>query len=813
MNLVCLLSGGHRSRLPAAFIFFLALIPCLRAQQDPPSSNPKGSGKLATVRADSQQKDKDVYHFRGHVQLVYDQVHVTADEASIDYTSGDVIARGHVIFDDPTSHLAADEVHYNFRTQKGWFSNGVGYVHAKGPPRPRVLKTQNPFYISGETVDRLDENTYTVNHGSMTTCDCAKDGWLISAGRARVTPGDKMVAHNAVFRFLGVPIFYFPVLADSLAREPRHTGFLLPHIGNSTQKGYIFGDGFFWAINPSADLMLGAEENSKRGIAERGEFRAKPSENADFTINYFGINDRYSAVTLQQVPGTNTYVKVPLRAPGESIRAYGQDNDIGDGFRAVANVDYVNTMAFRLTWSPNYAEAVSSEAVQSGFVTKNWNTYSFNVYAERYQDFLSTNPTLSVLNNTGVIGPTPNVIIRHLPSIEFAGGDHQIGNSPAYYSFESSADMLGRTEVGTQSGLAIPLLSDRLDIHPQILLRPGEFWHFRFTPAAGFRVTHYGTSLDGKHTPVNRVLGEVGFDLRPPSLEKIFANSYHGYRLKHVIEPDIQYHLVRESSPESILDVVRFDALDIFTQTNDVEYSLTNTVLARKDVPENSTDTPQARDVFSWRLSQKYYFDPTFGGALIPGQNNVLASTIDVTGFSFEHGQRFSPVDSVFKFAPFSNYDTEIRTDVNPSGKAGILDAGITSHIKRGLFGLSLTDFFINKSSYFNSMLGGSTTTITSTTSLSPLNAFHLLGALISYGDPNHRGFSGNFGIDYNFQQKEFQHAVSQVSYNFGCFALDIEYQDYYLLQYRRESQFRVALSLANVGTFGNLKPHELTAY
>ena len=29
----------------------------------------------------------------------------------------------------------------------------------------------------------------------------------------------------------------------------------------------------------------------------------------------------------------------------------------------------------------------------------------------------------------------------------------------------------------------------------------------------------------------------------------------------------------------------------------------------------------------------------------------------------------------------------------------------------------------------------------------------------------------------------------------------------------RRESQFRVALSLANVGTFGNLKPREITAY
>ena len=823
MDLVHLLYDGYRMRLPAALAVFLAFIPCLSAQQNAPPSEPGGQGSLATVRADSQEKDKDVYRFRGHVQLVYEDLRLAADEASIDYVSGDVIARGHVVFDDPMSHLAAEEVHYNFRTQKGWFSDGVGYVHAKGPPRPRVLKTENPFYIWGKSVNRIDENNYVVNHGSMTTCDCAKEGWLLSVSKAHVTPGEKITARNAVFRFLGVPIFYFPFIADSIAREPRQTGFLLPHIGNSSQKGFIFGDGFFWAINRSADLMLGVEDYSKRGIAERGEFRAKPSANAEFVVNYFGINDHYLKTTREIVPGTNVAVDVPIRAPGESIRAFGRDDDIGWGFRAVTNVDYVNTMAFRLTWSPNYSEAVNSEAVQSGFLTKNWDAYSFNVHAERYQDFLSTNPVLSVEGGVGVIGPTPNVIIRHLPSIEFAGEDRQIGKSPAYFSFETSVDMVGRTEVGTQSGLAIPLLSERLDFHPQLLIRPREIWHFRFTPTAGVRASHYGTSLDGKHTPVNRLMGEFTLDLRPPSLEKIFAKSYRGYRIKHVIEPDIQYRVVKSRDPEGILDIVRFDAMDIFSDTNEIEYSLTNSILARRDVPPNSPDTPQARDIFSWRLSQKYYFDPTFGGALITDcnsplptncRNYVFASTIDVTGFAFAHGQRFSPVDSVFKFAPFSNYDTEIRTDINPGGKGGILDAGITSHVRRGLFGLSLTDFFINKSSYFNSIMGG-TPAIATSSALAPLNAFHLLGAAVTYGNPNRRGLSGSFGMDYNFQQKIFQHAVNQVSYNFGCFAIEVEYQYYDLgqLQLRRESQFRVALSLANVGTFGNLKPRELTSY
>jgi len=770
-------STGLRHR--AALIFALALVPGLHSQQTPITVPLKGPGNEIIVRSDSQQKDKDIYHLRGHVEIVYQDMRVTADEASYDDATGDVMARGHVIFDDPTSHLAADEVHYNVQTQKGWFSNGGGYLHPKGAPGPRVLRTENPFYIWGETVERLDEDTYLVNRGTLTSCDCAKKGWLLSVAKARVEVGDKMVSQHAVFRFLGVPVFYFPVLADSIAREPRHTGFLLPHVGNSTQKGYIVGDGFFWAINRTADLMVGVEDYSKRGLAERGEFRAKPSENADFVINYFGVNDKYSNVSL--------------RAPGESIHAFGKDDDIGDGFRAVTTVDYVNTMAFRTTWSPNYTQAVSSEAVQSGFVSKNWDAFSFNTYAERYENFLSTQQV-----------PANAVIIRHLPSVQFDGDDRQIGNSPIYFSLDSSADAVGRTA----PGLSLPLLDARLDFHPQLLLRPKEFWHFRFTPALGFRTTYYGVSLAPNHAPVNRLLGEVSLDLRPPSLERVFTNSYRGYRLKHVIEPDIQYHLVRAHTPENILDIVRFDAMDILTETNEVEYSLTNTILARKDVPDDSPDKPQARDLFSWRLAQKYYMDPTFGGALVPGQINVFASTIDITGFGFAHGQRFSPIDSVMKFAPFSNFDTEIQADLNPSGAGGVVDAGITSHVRRGVLGVAVSDFFINNTSYVvppAETLPPNPTPGTPT----PLTAFNLLGTVLIYGDPNRKGLSGALGLDYNFQQKIFQHQVTQLSYNFGCFAINVEYQYYNLGPLRRESQFRIALALANVGTFGNLRPRE----
>jgi LPS-assembly protein len=251
--------------------------------------------------------------------------------------------------------------------------------------------------------------------------------------------------------------------------------------------------------------------------------------------------------------------------------------------------------------------------------------------------------------------------------------------------------------------------------------------------------------------------------------------------------------------------VVRYDDLDILSQTNEVEYSLTNIILARKDVPAGTTDTPQAQELISWRISQKYYFDSTFGGVLGPNNPIVWEPTLSLTGFHFIPGRRLSPVVSDLKLAPFSFYDTELKLDLSPNGQ-GILDAGITSHVRHGVYGLAFTDFYINKNTYANLLSGSTSSPSTTTTSTS---SYHLLNLLATYGDFNRKGLSGAFGVDYNLVQKIAAGAVGQLSYNFGCFGINVEYQRFSLGTIRQENVFRMAISLANIGTFGDFKPRD----
>ena len=761
----------------AAFIVALCPLtgPLAGAQQPEIPAEFKNPFNTVTVYADSQQAAHNVLTLTGHVEIDSRGASLFADEAVYDQSTGQIDARGHISLTDPKAYLAAEGAKYNVKTEMGVFSKVHGYLRTEPrAPRARVtVPMSNTFYIEAREVDREGPDNYRLVDGRISSCQKERLGWWLNVHSAQVTLGGRAVSHGDVFHFLGVPMFYAPVLVHSAARTPRQSGFLLPEIGNSTLKGRILGDAFYWAINPSADLMLGAQDYSSRGTAFVGRFRATPSDHSSFAVNYLQVNDHGTGPLPTQ------------RSPGESIRGIGEDDDLGWGFRGVVDVDYINSLAFRLTWSGNFNEAVTSEARQTGFATKSFDGYSLNFYAHRYEDFLSS-----------VEVPNPAVIIRQTPSVGFGGADHELGSSPFYLQFDGSAAGVGREE----PGFSTPLLSERLDFHPELTLQAPEFWGFHFTPTIGLEGTHYGTSYLGPGDPLTRLLGEASFDLRPPTLERVFDRRVRHYRLKNVIEPDIRYNLVRAADPDEISDIIRFDETDVLTETNEVEYSLKTTLYGRRDADPGQTDTLQARELMSLSVTQKYYFDPTFGGVLQPGTNNVYAPTLDLTGFAFATGHRLSPVVTVFKVAPFSNFDTELRADVNPYG-GGLLDAGITSAVHRSNYIFEATDFFVDREQGLNVL-----PLVLPVVPIPTTGSSNLVNARFIWGHTDRKGLSGAVGVNYNITAGLADGVVGQLTYNFSCFGIDMGYNRFYLGPLRDENQFRIAITLSNVGSFGNLK-------
>jgi len=136
---------------------------------------------------------------------------------------------------------------------------------------------------------------------------------------------------------------------------------LLPDSGESSSKGYIFGDGVYWAPTDWADLTLGGYYYSRRGWAQRGVLRMRPWENASLEITYNGVEDR----GLPQPTGP------PINQGGHEARLLFTAL-LPDGWRAVADLDNLSSLTYRLAWSETYVQAVNSEVRNSAFLTKNF---------------------------------------------------------------------------------------------------------------------------------------------------------------------------------------------------------------------------------------------------------------------------------------------------------------------------------------------------------------------------------------------------------------------------------------------------------
>lgn len=780
-DLIVFLTCRRRGR-KKVLIFLALMITSFRlvakaqqACQVPPEfQNPQTT---LTMTADTQERVNGVYILRGHAVMTYRDMRFAADQVTYNDFTHEVNARGHVTFDDPKGHLEADSAHYNVVTESGWFSKVHGYLRYASP-HPHEPSTS--LFVTADKISRIDQDTYTVQAATLHSCEKENQGLAFGLAQAKIELNHTVSGHSAIFRFLGIPVFYFPYLAVSASRQPRQTGFLLPTVFESNQKGFVLGDGFFWAINPSADLLAGVQDFSARGVGISGRFRARPSATSQITANFFTINDHDSNPNL--------------RAPGGSFTVQGDADDIGDGFRGVVNADYVNSLAFRSAWSTNFNTAVFSEAEQTGFATKSFGADSINFYASRYQDFLSAAPVNE-----------QSIIIRQAPSVSFSGVDKQIGRSPFFYGFDASVDGVGRSE----PGFSTPTLTGRLDLFPHLTLRSKPFWGFHLTPTVGLRETYYTTSLLPDHAPVNRFLGEVSADIRPPSLEKTFTHSYKGRRFKHVIVPDIQYHLVKPTDPQNLFDIVRFDTTDVVTDDNELQFSLTNAILERKDDAgsANGQNEPsgqggprnQARDLLSWTLTQKVFFDPTFGGVAARGSEVAIDPTLSLTGFAFPEGRRLSPLDSDLKFSPVSGFDSELRADIDPQG-GGLLNAGITSRFQSHTFDVAFTDFFVNRTLLIPAPIAPNVP-------LTSLPTFDLLDLIASHGDTSHKGLTEAFRVDYNLSQGIVEDFIGQASYNFGCFSLNVQYERFNLGSIRNENLFGFSITLGNIGTFGSLKP------
>jgi LPS-assembly protein len=766
------------------------LIFCAAAARAEPSQVRVVTGdRVVQLQADQQRREANVFIADGHVQIDYGDMVLHADHAEYNSDTYQVTATGHVVLDQKTQHLESDSGTYNLKTEAGHFENVHGSMHIERKPSENVLITPNPLLFEATTVDRTDERTYVLHHAWLTVCAPDRPVWKFYALQATLHVDHKVVLVNANFRLFRVPLIFLPYATAPAGEKQRQSGFLIPTVGNSSIKGFELGDSYYWAPNQWSDLTTAAELLSKRGWQQNVEFRARPTDDVSLSATYFGVVDR--------------------EGQGGHKLNVSFNAQLAHGWHVVTDINTLSSLTFQLVFAPTFGEAVVSEVPTSVFVTNNFSGFSLNVAANDYKDFLS-------VPSTTILEPQSSVDLRSAPEARFGSIERAPWrNWPVYVGFDVLGGAAGRSqscaptassaesECASFQNFSTPAMVQREMISPHVTvpLRWGPW--LGLTSSYAVRVMHYG-SQDADDVLVGRSLteasGELSVNLRPPSFERVFSTG--DTKWKHTIEPDITYRYV--NGVDDFQNIIRFDEDDTVTDTNEVDYSLTQR-LYRK------VGNAQAEDFITWRLEEKYYFDPTFGGALVPGARNVFAALDSVTPFAFaDSPRRYSPVVSDVVVSPGGPFDAELRTDFDPQqGRFTTVGALLKAHPYK-LLSATLAEYAIHN----NPLLQIAGDTNCSNPIEQPAGdqlcsvlqpEENQLRMLVGYGDLNRRGWNASLGYSYDFRLNQVQNELVQVSYNGSCCGLSVEYARLALGSLRDENQFRLALVIANIGTFGNL--------
>ncbi|MFZ0808541.1 MAG: LPS assembly protein LptD [Candidatus Sulfotelmatobacter sp.] len=789
-----------------------------------------------TICALQQEKIGDVYKLHGNAEIHYRTYILRADEVTYDSDTGEATGAGHFTLDGGPNddHILASHGNYNLTTEVGTFFDVTATTGMRLRGRSVVLTSTTPFAFAGKRVEKTGPDHYLVFDGSITSCELPNPKWQFAAHKVRVDVGANASITDSRFLLLGLPIFYFPYVAVPIDREARQTGFLIPTAGQSSIKGTIVGEAFFWAISRSMDGLVGAEYYSKRGWSQRGEFRARPTDTSYVDLNYFGVIDRGTPITVVNSNGQPT--SQLLREGGQEGRLTAEGNF--EGFRAVSNVDYLSSFLFRLAFSEIFTQAINSEVKSQLFLAKAGNGYFLSGMTERYQDFFQ-------LASNGVLTNPPQfaaVQIWHTPSIDAGSVDRPLWHTPFLWSFDASFAGLSRSEPGFHTSS----LLGRFTLSPDISL-PLQFHGWSLRPELAIHEGYYTQRFvngQASNDPTNRQALDASVELRPPVLEKVFDSDFLGRKWKHVIEPRIVYRFV--TGVNDFASVLHFDERDILSNTHEVEYGLVTRLYAKHTnhtlvieecetpmtalavgaaAPEQIVPwqrptplekqacpvRPEVTEVVTWELAQKYFLDPTFGGTLIAGQRNVFTTTEDLTGIAFATEPRhLSPLVSRLRAATGSHTDTE--WDLDYDFQLGRINSSTL------LVNYNLGPFTFGGGDAFLQIPQTSTTTnIPPEGTCSPVTSanqqvtckFQQFRVALGYGSLTRRGFSAASSIGFDAELRQLQFATAQTTYNWDCCGMTLEYRRYAIANVRNENLFRFTFTLANIGSFGNLRRQE----
>jgi LPS-assembly protein len=684
-----------------------------------------------------------------------------ADDLEMNLKTGELTARGNVVFQTPTSRIAAESVVFNTKTKLGTFTiaSGIAQLGARGLENRSMFGTLEPdVYFHGATIEKVGADKYRITKGGFTTCVQPTPRWEIVSGNATVNLNDYVMMKNAVVRVKDVPVFYLPIMYYPIQEDDRATGFLLPMYSSATYTGSSISNAFFWAINRSQDLTLFHDWffTGSTGVGTEYRYLLGPTAQANFRA--YWLDEKEAVVN-----------GVTRNAHKSQVFRGDLTQGLPLGLSARANIDYSTDVTTQQLYSNNFYDATTSRRTLVGGITGAWGGLSLNSVYQRNEYFYNA-------SDSQTEGRAPGL------SITYSG--RKLPLLPAYLSV--NAEAYHQLYVSKVKTLTVDKSLNKVDLVPALRAPLSKLPYLTVNATAAFRATYFSESLadDGRtqiEEAVTRRYADLRADIVGPVFSRVFnPNNGFAERMKHIIEPTFSVQRRTTIQDQERIPQVGGAYDTVIGGTTQLTYGLANRFLVRKQAVEGAqTGSPQ--ELLNVSIRQSYYsdekasqYDPAYG-------NNQGRPP-----------SPYSPITLSAKAMPTQPMSVDFRLDYDPRTDAEFRVIGY------GLNGVFRTNMVESTAGWSKQNYGTARNGL-SNNNLSQSTLIRLGGG--KYG--------GTVSFNYDIARSILNNHRYIAFYNAQCCGISFEYMAYNYAQstslpINKNRRFNMSFTLAGVGSFSN---------
>jgi len=417
----------HRQAIWHILVRVIFLCPFLLTQINQPlfADSPTDRPTLLQAAEITYSKENDVITALGNVELSQGSRILLADRVIYRQKKDELTAEGNVILLEPNGNVL-------FSTKvvlSNEFKNGL--------IKDFRLLTTDGSRFAANSATRFDGSRNVMKEAIFSPCHPCKEDpnkplvWQIKAEQVTHDDATKNIEYeSALFEIFDFPMFYMPYFIHPDPSVERRSGFLIPTLGHSDEKGLIYGQPYFQVIDESRDVKLEPTIYTRKGMILKTHYR--------HALKLGNIDLKTTTGLIGNTLNESDFSDVALKGSIDLEAKFAID----DTWRTSFDLEQTSNKNYQRKFDLETKEVLTSRALLEGFRSRNYTSLSlYKFQGLRVTDDRREQPFVFPTLNYNFTGQPNTYGIRPEIDLAISSITREIGTDSRKLSLKSGLQM------------------------------------------------------------------------------------------------------------------------------------------------------------------------------------------------------------------------------------------------------------------------------------------------------------------------------------------------------------------------------------